>query len=141
MVTDTALILDELRALRRMLERLPPPADATARRFCAAVVANCGAEPARSCGRLVAPPEPPWSGNSRWWWRGHLEDVGREVRWSARTCTRSALQRVLPVAAGERTHGERHQADVRFGHWRWTERQLYEVQLTPDIDWGVSLHR
>jgi len=48
---------------------------------------------------------------------------------------------VLPVAAGERTHGERHQADVRFGHWRWTERQLYEVQLTPDIDWGVSLHR
>jgi len=51
------------------------------------------------------------------------------------------MQRVLPVAAGERTHGERHRADVRFGHWRWTERQLYEVQLTPDIDWGVSLHR
>ena len=34
-----------------------------------------------------------------------------------------------PVDIGERTHGIRHQADVRLGHQRWPERQLYEVLL------------
>ena len=53
----------------------------------------------------------------------------------------AGLQREEPVAAGGRAHGERHQADVQFGHRRRTERQLYEVELTPDSDWAVSLHR
>lgn len=34
-----------------------------------------------------------------------------------------ALQRLLPVAAGSRTHGQRHQAGIRIGyggsHERW----------------------
>jgi len=50
-----------------------------------------------------------------------------------------AVQRKEPVAACGRTHGERQQAVVRFGHRRWPERQLYEVQQTPDCDWAVSL--
>ena len=53
----------------------------------------------------------------------------------------SDLQREEPVATGGRTHGKRHRADVRFGHQRWPERQLYEVQLTPDSDWAVSMLR
>ena len=33
-----------------------------------------------------------------------------------------AVQRKEPVTAGGRTHGKRHQGDVRFGHRRWPER-------------------
>lgn len=40
------------------------------------------------------------------------------------------MKREEPVDAGGRTHGIRHQADARFGHQRWPERQLCEVQLT-----------
>lgn len=36
------------------------------------------------------------------------------------------MQREEPFGAGGRTHGIRHQADVRLGHLRWPERQLYE---------------
>ena len=53
----------------------------------------------------------------------------------------SAMQREEPVAAVGRTRGKRHQADVRFGPRRRTERQLYEVKLTPDCYWAVSLLR
>lgn len=51
------------------------------------------------------------------------------------------MQREEPGAVGGRTHSKRHQADVWVGHRRWTERQLYGVQLTPDGDWAVSLLR
>lgn len=51
----------------------------------------------------------------------------------------AAMRREESVAAGERTHGKRHQADIRFGHRRWTERQLYEVKLTPNCNWAISL--
>jgi hypothetical protein len=51
------------------------------------------------------------------------------------------MQRKEPVDAGGRTHGIHHQADVRFGHKRWHERQLYEVQQTSGCDWAVSLRR
>jgi len=51
------------------------------------------------------------------------------------------MQSEEPVGAGGRTHGIRHQADVRFGHQRWPERQLYEVQLTSGCGWAVSLLR
>lgn len=53
-------------------------------------------------------------------------------------CQWSALQREERVGAGGCTHGIRHQADVRHGHLRWPERQLYEVQLTPRCCWAVS---
>ena len=53
----------------------------------------------------------------------------------------SAVQREEPVAAVGRTRGKRRQADVRFGPRRSTERQLYEVQLTPDCYRAVSLLR
>ncbi len=46
------------------------------------------------------------------------------------------MQRKEPVGAGGCTYGIRHQADVRFGQRRWTERQLYEVQLTSGCGWG-----
>jgi hypothetical protein len=49
------------------------------------------------------------------------------------------MQREEPVAAGGRTHSKRRQADVRFSGRRWSERQVYEVQLTPGCDWAVSL--
>lgn len=52
-----------------------------------------------------------------------------------------ALQREEPVDASGRTHGIRHQADVRFGHQSWPERQLYEVQTTSGCGWAVSLLR
>lgn len=42
----------------------------------------------------------------------------------------TALQREEPVAAGVRTHGKRHQADVRLDRERQPERQLGEVLLT-----------
>jgi hypothetical protein len=67
----------------------------------------------------------------------HTRPLRRMKRPSAVRTT--ALQREESVAAGERTHGKRHQADIRFGHRRWTERQLYEVKLTPDCNWAVSL--
>jgi hypothetical protein len=35
----------------------------------------------------------------------------------------------------------RHQGDVRFGHQRWPERQLYDVVLTSGFGWAVSLIR
>lgn len=41
------------------------------------------------------------------------------------------MQRLLPVANGGRTSGERHQADVRPCGRGWLERQLFEVQLPP----------
>lgn len=53
----------------------------------------------------------------------------------------TGVQREEPVGAGGRTRGKRHQADVRFGSRCRTERQLYEVQLTPDCYWAVSLLR
>ena len=53
----------------------------------------------------------------------------------------AVLQREEPVDASGRTHGIRHQADVRFGHQRWPERQLYEVQLTSGCGWAVSLRQ
>jgi hypothetical protein len=53
----------------------------------------------------------------------------------------SALQSKEPVGAGRRTHGNRHQADVRFGQRRWTERHLYEVELTSGCRWAISLLR
>lgn len=40
------------------------------------------------------------------------------------------MQRKESVAAGGRTHGKRHQADVRLGRQRRPERQLHEVLLT-----------
>ena len=46
-----------------------------------------------------------------------------------------------PVAAVGRTRGKRHQADVQFSPRRRTERQLCEVQLTPDCYWAASLLR
>ena len=49
------------------------------------------------------------------------------------------MQREEPVAVGGRTHGKRHQADVRFGGLCWPERQLCVGELTPDGDWAVSL--
>ena len=51
------------------------------------------------------------------------------------------MQRKEPFAARGCTHSIRHQADVRFGHQRSHERQLYEVQLTPDRSCAVSLLR
>jgi hypothetical protein len=36
----------------------------------------------------------------------------------------SAMQRKEPVGANGRTHGVRHQADVRARQLRWPERQL-----------------
>lgn len=53
----------------------------------------------------------------------------------------SALQREEPVDASGRTHGIRHQADARFGHQRWPERQLYEVQLTSGCGSAVTLRQ
>jgi len=55
------------------------------------------------------------------------------------TARAAAAQRQEPVGAGGSTHGIRHQADVRFGHQRWPERQLYKVQLTSGCGWAVSL--
>lgn len=52
---------------------------------------------------------------------------------SGRVGVTAALQREEPAAAVGRTHGMRHQADVRFGHQRWLERQLYVVQLTAGL--------
>jgi hypothetical protein len=49
---------------------------------------------------------------------------------------RSVPQREESVGTRGRTHGIHHQADVRLGKWRWTERQLYEVQLTPEVRLG-----
>ncbi len=46
---------------------------------------------------------------------------------------------MAPVATSGRTHGKRHQTDVRFGGRRWPERQLCEGELTPDSDWAFSL--
>lgn len=46
------------------------------------------------------------------------------------TPTTTARQREEPVTACGRTHGKRHQADVRLGRWRGPERQLHEVLLT-----------
>ena len=40
------------------------------------------------------------------------------------------MQRKEPVDAGWRTHGNRHQPDVRFGGQGWPERQLCDVELT-----------
>lgn len=40
------------------------------------------------------------------------------------------MQRLRPVAVDERTHGQPHQGDVRFGHQVWHERQQCEVLLT-----------
>jgi len=54
---------------------------------------------------------------------------------------RFTLQREEPVGAGGRTHGVRHQADVRFGCQRWPERQQYVVQLTSTCGWAGSLFR
>jgi hypothetical protein len=54
---------------------------------------------------------------------------------------RAAMQREEPVGASGRTHGIRHQADVRFCHQRRPERQLYEVQPTSGRGWAVSLLR
>lgn len=51
----------------------------------------------------------------------------------------SPLQREEPVAAGGRTHGKRHQADLQCSEPRWPERPLYEVYLTPGCDWAVQL--
>ncbi len=42
----------------------------------------------------------------------------------------SALQRLESLTDGGRTHGERHQADIRFSGRRHHERQQCEVQLT-----------
>lgn len=42
----------------------------------------------------------------------------------------AGLQRLRPVACGQRTHGRRNQADVRLSGLRWSERQLCEVLLT-----------
>ena len=53
----------------------------------------------------------------------------------------SHSQREESVDAGGRTHGIRHQADVRFGHQRWPERQLCKVRLTLGCGWAVSLIR
>jgi hypothetical protein len=49
------------------------------------------------------------------------------------------MQREESVAGVGRTHGVRHQADVRFCHQRWPERQLYEVLPTSVCGWVVSL--
>ena len=57
------------------------------------------------------------------------------------TAEASAVQREEPVDASGRTHGIRHQADIRFGHQGWPERQLYEVQLTSGCGWAVSLRQ
>jgi hypothetical protein len=48
----------------------------------------------------------------------------------------AALQREESVGARGLTHGIHQQADVRLGQRRWTERQLYEVQLTPGVRLG-----
>jgi hypothetical protein len=40
------------------------------------------------------------------------------------------MQRLEPVAFGQRTHGGRHQADDRRIGLRWSERQLNKVLLT-----------
>jgi hypothetical protein len=56
-------------------------------------------------------------------------------------CWLAAVQREEPLGAGGRTHGMRHQGDVRFGHQRWPERQLYDVVLTSACGWAVSLIR
>lgn len=53
---------------------------------------------------------------------------------SGRPTWRAAKQRKEPVAAGGRTHGDRHQADIRLGQQPCLERQLYEAQLTPDCE-------
>jgi hypothetical protein len=53
----------------------------------------------------------------------------------------AAPQREEPVGDSARPHGISHQADARFSHWSWPERQLYEVQLTSSCDWAVSLVR
>lgn len=42
------------------------------------------------------------------------------------------MQRKEPVVARGRTHGERHQADIRLEQRGRLERRLYEVQLTSD---------
>jgi hypothetical protein len=42
----------------------------------------------------------------------------------------AAMQREEPVDFTGRTHGMHHQADIRLGHRRWPERQLYVVLLT-----------
>jgi hypothetical protein len=47
----------------------------------------------------------------------------------------------MPVGAGGRTHGIRHQADVRFGHHRWPGWHLYKVQLASGCRWAVSPFR
>ena len=55
------------------------------------------------------------------------------------TRRRSASQREEPFASDGRTHAKRHQADLRFGRQRWSERQPYEVQPTSACVWAVSL--
>ena len=62
----------------------------------------------------------------------------RSFRWRLQMAAR---QRKEPVGAVGRTHGVRHEADVRFGHQRWPERQLYEVQLTSGRHWSASVLR
>ena len=42
----------------------------------------------------------------------------------------AATQRQEPVVNRERTHGRRHQADVRLSGLRWSEWHLYDVLLT-----------
>jgi len=50
----------------------------------------------------------------------------------------AAMQRKEPVAARGRTHGECQQADVGLDIRYWSERRLYEVQLTAACDWAIA---
>jgi hypothetical protein len=84
--------------------------------------------PIASVGSPVAQPGGQLSGGEI----AHPAVAGRPsaVRSVASTAWMSAVQREQPVAVGGRTHGKRHQADVRFGGQRWPERQLCEGELT-----------
>jgi len=85
----------------------------------------------------------PQTGKSFGWQRVHRSDGGGRPK---PTVTLSARDSLLwggdmPVGAGGRTHGIRHQADVRFGHHRWPGWRLYKVQLPSGCGWAVSPFR
>lgn len=48
------------------------------------------------------------------------------------------MQREESVTGCGRTHGDCHQADIRLNQRHWLERQLYEVQQTPDGRWAFE---
>ena len=62
-------------------------------------------------------------------WNSFPDEIEQSVL-SLRTLPQAPAQRVRPVAVDVRTHGQRHQGDIRFGHQVWHERQQCEVLLT-----------